>query len=387
LGKKIISFRGLLINQNQRFIAIKLRFECKWLEHINSLHLFAINYRMASRKLNDGWFRFFGIPLIALMGNIIFYNRNDSGDERFGFGIIFLLSLAETMIIWEANRMIIIYYRRKFPSLDQTKKRLIRIGIGCLIITLILRVLNIYLYDATMLWGYRFPLEGYLHSVFVALLLVVILAGIYEGIYYYSQWQKTAVEAEALKKENLQTRLDSLKTQINPHFLFNSLGTLSSLIEEDPGKAQHFVNDMSSVYRYLLQTSENSLTTLQNELDFIKAYNQMLQTRFAEGLTISINIDPRFLHYQLPVLTLQVFVENAVKHNIILADRPLHIDICTNDDGWLTVKNNLQKKSSPVISHNLGLNNIAAKYKLLDQPDIIITQTNEDFKVTVSLIK
>ena len=342
---------------------------------------------MASFKLNDGWFRFIGIPLIALMGNIIFFNRNNSGDERFGFGMIYLLSLAETMVMWEANRVVVKHYRKRFPSLAQTKQRLIRIAVGCLIVTLILRTLNIYFYDATMLWGYRFPLEGYLHSIFVALLFVIILAGIYEGIYYYSQWQKTAVEAEALKKENLQTRLESLKTQINPHFLFNSLGTLSSLIEEEPAKAQRFVNDMSSVYRYLLQTSENSLTTLYNELDFIKAYNQMLQTRFAEGLQVIVNIDQRFLHYQLPVLTLQVLVENAVKHNTILADKPLCIEIHTNNSAQLSVKNNLQKKTSPVISHNLGLNNIALKYKLLGQPEIIIKQTSEYFKVTVPLIK
>jgi two-component system LytT family sensor kinase len=218
-------------------------------------------------------------------------------------------------------------------------------------------------------------------------LFVIILEGIYEGIYYYSQWQKTAVEAEILKKENLQTRLDSLKTQINPHFLFNSLGTLSSLIEEDPAKAQHFVNDMSSVYRYLLQTSENSLTTLQNELDFTKAYTQMLETRFPEGFHVSVNINARFLAYQLPVLTLQVLIENAVKHNTILAHKPLYVEIYTEKNGELSIRNNLQKKTSPVISHHLGLNNISAKYKLLGQPDIKIEQTNGYFTVTVSLIK
>ena len=104
---------------------------------------------------------------------------------------------------------------------------------------------------------------------------------------------------------------------------------------------------MSSVYRYLLQTTENSLTTLQNELDFIKAYKQMLQTRFADGLCIQTDIDERFLKYQLPVLTLQVLVENAVKHNTILADKPLQIEICGSDSNWLSVKNNLQKKTSP----------------------------------------
>lgn len=342
---------------------------------------------MASWKFNDKWFRFLGIPFFALMGNIVFYNRNESGDERFGFWTIYLLSVAETMILWEANRLVILYYRRRYPSLDQTRQRLTVILIACMLLTLVIRSLNIWLYDTTELWGYRFPLEGYLHSIFVALLFVIIVAGIYEAVYYFLKWKDVAVEAEVLKKENLQTQLDSLKTQINPHFLFNSLGSLSSLIEEDPGKAQSFVNDMSSVYRYLLQTNEKGLTTLQKELDFLQAYYHMLKTRFEEGLQLTLNINEAYLDFLLPPLTLQILLENAVKHNVVLASRPLSVEIYTDDAQHVFVVNNLQKKTSPVASNKMGLNNIASKYKLLNQPDIVISQTETHFGVMVPLIK
>jgi hypothetical protein len=342
---------------------------------------------MSSWRHSDKWFRFFGIPLFALMGNIIFYNRNDSGEERFGFWIIYLLSVAETMMLWEANRLVILYYRKKFPLLKQTKQRLTAILIVCFIVTLIVRTLNIWVYDRTEFWGYQFPLEGYLHSIFVALLFVIIVAGIYEAIYYFVKWKDVAVEAEALKKENLQTQLDSLKTQINPHFLFNSLGSLSSLIEEDPKKAQVFVNDMSAVYRYLLQTNDRGLTTLQKELDFLNAYYQMLKIRFEDGLQLQLNIDERYLDWLIPPLTLQILLENAVKHNAVLPSKPLHVKIYTDSMQNIFVVNNLQKKTSPVISNKTGLNNIAAKYKLLNQQDITIKQTETYFQVIIPLIK
>jgi len=342
---------------------------------------------MTVARINDKWFRFLAIPLFALMGNIIFYNRNDSGEERFGFWIIYLLSVCETIVLWEANRLVILYFRRKYPSLNETKKRLTAIFIVCMLVSLVIRTLNIWLYDETEFWGYKFPLEGYLHSIFVALLFVIIVAGIYEAIYYFVKWKDVAVEAEALKKENLQTQLDSLKTQINPHFLFNSLGSLSSLIEEDPKKAQVFVNDMSAVYRYLLQTNERGLTTLQKELDFLNAYYQMLKIRFEDGLQLQINIDERYLDWLIPPLTLQILLENTVKHNAILPSKPLLVKIYTDSMQNLFVVNNLQKKTSPVISNKTGLNNIAAKYKLLNQREITIKQTDTYFQVIVPLIK
>lgn len=343
---------------------------------------------MAAEKLNDKWFRFIGIPLIGLLGHIIFFNRNDSGSERFGFFTIYILSVAETVLLWEANRLVVLYYRKRYGGLQNTPKRImITLGV-CTLVTVFLRTVNIYLYDQSLFWGYRFPLEAYLHSIFVALLFVVIIAGCYEGIYYFRMWKNTAVEAEALRAANLQTQLDLLKVQLNPHFLFNSLGSLSSLIDESPGRAKIFLEQMSIVYRYLLQAHDKSLTTLKEELDFIFSYSQMLKTRFGEGLVLDMRLlNKAHLEYQLPPLTVQVLLENAVKHNAILPHRPLVVSIQTDTAGYLTVSNNLQKKKSPVYSNKKGLANIIAKYKFMNQPDIRIEETPDRFCVRVPLIK
>ena len=337
--------------------------------------------------LNDKWFRFVGIPVVALMGHIIFYNRNSQGDERFGFWVIYLVSLAETIIIWEAARLVIIYFRRRYPAIEQSRQRITGILIAGTIAVIIIRTLNIYLYDKTLLWGYTFPLEGYLHSVFVALLYLIIVGGIYEGIYYFNMWKSAALEAEALRNENLQTQLDSLKSQINPHFLFNSLSSLASLIPEDPHKAGEFVNELASVYRYLLQANDAELTTVEKELAFIQAYTRLLHIRFDDAFTVTVTADARYACYLLPPLTLQLLVENAVKHNIILPQKPLHVNIFTDENDNLIVENNLQEKNMQEERGKLGLKNISAKYKLLKQRDIIVEKTPGSFKVIIHLIK
>lgn len=339
-----------------------------------------------NKKINDNWFRFIGVPLCAFMGHIIFYNRNDNGDERFGFWIIYLLSLAETMVLWEVNRFAILRIRQWFPSMEQTYRRIGVSLVVCMVLTVVVRSLNMLLYDKTAFWGYQFPIEAYLQSIAVALLFVIIVGGFYEGIYYFQQWKSLVVETETLKRESLQTQLDSLKAQINPHFLFNSLGSLSSLIEESPEKAQDFVAGLSQVYRYLLQSNEQTLISLQKEMDFIDAYYSLLQTRFTQGLQLKTSIDAECMEMLLPPLTLQLLLENAVKHNAVLPARPLVIEIFTDNEQYLHVRNNLQTKSSPVPSNKTGLNNIVTKYELLRQPNVRIAQTDTHFEVAVPLI-
>ncbi|ULQ56332.1 histidine kinase [Flavihumibacter rivuli] len=341
---------------------------------------------MAANQLKDTWFRLAGLPILALIAHTVFYNRNMSGAERFDFWEIYLLSLLEATALWEFNRQVIIYFRKKFPSLEATNRRIIYTLVFCTLVTLVVRTINIYIYDKTLLWGYHFPLEAYLHSFFVALLFVVIVAGIYESIYYFSKWKVMAVETEKLKKEALLTELNSLKAQINPHFLFNSLGSLSSLVDENPRKAQQFIGEMSIVYRYLLQGNEKVLTTLREEIRFARAYTSMLKTRFDEGLQLSIQTGKEYEEYLLPPLTLQLLIENAVKHNAVQPDKPLHVDIRTKVKPELTITNNLQPKTGPVPSNKTGLNNIATKYKLLHQPDISINKTEHQFVVTIPLI-
>jgi LytS/YehU family sensor histidine kinase len=215
----------------------------------------------------------------------------------------------------------------------------------------------------------------------------VIIGGIYEAIYYFRKWKNIEVEAEMLKKENLQSQLDSLKQQVNPHFLFNSLNTLSSLMRKDVNKAEKFLDELSKVYRYLLRNNEGELINLSTELQFIESFVHLLKTRYGDALQMTISVDEVAKNLLLPPLTLQLLVENAVKHNIIDKQMPLLITLETDDRSWLSVSNNLQKKSISLPSNKVGLSNIAGKYKLLEQPSIIISETKEKFTVSIPLIK
>jgi LytS/YehU family sensor histidine kinase len=169
--------------------------------------------------------------------------------------------------------------------------------------------------------------------------------------------------------------------------LFNSLNSLSSLISDEPGKAEKFLDEMSKVYRYLLRTNEDGLTTLESEMQFIQSYFHLLKTRYGDGLNMEINIDPYYLNHHLPPLTLQMLVENAVKHNTLLKNNPLNILIMTTNSGKLIVSNNLQRKDRKVSSNKVGLTNIVKKYRLMKQEEISIRDDGREFAVVIPLIQ
>lgn len=204
------------------------------------------------------------------------------------------------------------------------------------------------------------------------------------------QRQRESLEAELavgrLQQEKMAVQLRALQSQVNPHFLFNSLNTLSSLIEESPRQAGQFVDELSSVYRYLLRANDMPLTTLGAELDFIRSYYHLLQTRHGAGIDLRIEVEDRYLATQLPPLTLQLLVENAVKHNVVLPDQPLTIHLSTDGAHRLLVSNNIQRKPARALSNGVGLSNILTKYGMLNQPAPAIEDDGREFRVTLPLV-
>jgi LytS/YehU family sensor histidine kinase len=226
----------------------------------------------------------------------------------------------------------------------------------------------------------------FLQTLSYALLFSYLIAGFYETRYFIYEWGKSFAEAEELKKLNLQIQIASLKNQINPHFLFNSLNTLSSLVAADKLKAGKFIDEMSNVYRYVLQNNEKDLIPLRDEIEFIRSFFDLLKTRYEEGILLEFDIEEQYLDYLLPPHTLQLLVENAVKHNVVSAKDPLSIKIYSDQYGQLIIENNVQQKSTSVKSNKMGLANIFAKYKLLSQPQVIINHTIHLFQVILPLI-
>jgi len=189
-----------------------------------------------------------------------------------------------------------------------------------------------------------------------------------------------------LQKENLQSQFEMLKNQVNPHFLFNSLNVLVSLIKLEPDTAEKFTEQLSKVYRYVLENKEKDLVSLETELDFLKAYVYLLEIRFMDKVKISINIPEELLCMLLPPIALQLLIENAIKHNTFSKKSPLFIDIHVDEENYLHVLNNLQTRENRIESTGVGLNNIETRYKYLTDKKMSYGIINDCFEAKIPLI-
>ena len=192
-------------------------------------------------------------------------------------------------------------------------------------------------------------------------------------------------KAQLLEKEKTHVMYENLKQHLNPHFLFNSLTSLSSLIRIDQKQAGNFLDKMSKVYRYILKNRDNETVPLLEEIKFVKLYNELQKTRFGEGLEINMNIDEEHYHRKIAPVTLQNLVENAIKHNTADIDSPLVIDLFVKDD-YLVVKNNLQKKTFVETSNKQGLGNMQSLYRFLSDREMTVEEKDDCFVVKVPLI-
>ena len=204
------------------------------------------------------------------------------------------------------------------------------------------------------------------NNIIVGIIINTFVVSILEGYYYFKQWKKSLVQTEQLKRENIQSQFEALKNQIDPHFLFNSMNTVYSLIDTHPDKAKEFISKFSKTYRHLLDVKEKVVVSLKEEIEFLNSYIFLQKIRHEGNLEISINIDALKLNNYIPPLSLQMLVENAIKHNIISENKPLKIKIFNNNDS-LIVKNNLQPKDSINESTKIGLNNLTERYKHISE--------------------
>ena len=219
--------------------------------------------------------------------------------------------------------------------------------------------------------------------IFILVILMLGLIALAKNLIYKARREADIQEKERLAKQNLQNELSALKNQINPHFLFNSLNSLNSLIRENK-EATNFVNQLSYMYRYILQSGNRDLVELREELKFIDSYVFLIKTRYRDKFSIEVLVDEEIMSYQIPVLALQLLVENAVKHNEISNRNPLHVKIF-HDDDFLIVENKIQPRSTFVDSTGQGLVNINKRYMLLKEKSIKISNENNIFRVKMPL--
>lgn len=266
----------------------------------------------------------------------------------------------------------------------------LRLLAGILIHTLLSAVL---VYGT--LWGYeRLYSESSLfvedtNDVLIKIGILLFCAAlvynvIYFAIYSYYHYSKGQLLALQLKRKQTQLQLNALKSQLSPHFLFNSMNTLSSLFQKDTEKAETFIRALGNSYEYVLNKYDDPLVTVGEELTFVNSYCVLIRTRFGEYLTLDLNLPAQVLESKIPPLTLQMLVENAVKHNVMGPSSPLTLTIGA-DTGKITVTNNKTAKRPKMESLRIGLRNIASRYELLTDKTIEVTDT-DIFKVQLPII-
>ena len=229
-------------------------------------------------------------------------------------------------------------------------------------------------------------MRNIINNSLITSVLNLIIITVIEAIIWFKRNQQSLVKAERLEKENSQIRFETLKSQLNPHFLFNSLNVLSSLIKKDSDKAQKFVDEFSSVYRYTLDVIEKPVVELREEIDFTKSYLFLQKIRFDNAVDMDINVDASRLNYFVPPLAVQTLLENAFKHNKATTDNTLKIKIY-NENELLLVINNLQPKIKSADSKGVGLNNLRKRYELLGSQLPQFSVTEKEYIAKIPLIK
>jgi two-component system, LytTR family, sensor kinase len=219
--------------------------------------------------------------------------------------------------------------------------------------------------------------------VVVMVLMYNIIMLVFYAYYHYAEGQIVEVKIE---RKQLKLQFEALKSQLSPHYLFNSLNTISSLIHQDPNKAEDFIRRLADTYQYILNTHQQQLISLEKELEFVKAYYYLLCVRYTEGLNLEINIPEQLLNYQVPPLTVQILVENAIKHNVFSKETPLNIYLGVIDNVLLKVINNKTKVPKMVKSNHIGLKNIEKRYGFFTKSKVKIID-KLDFEVNVPIIK
>ena len=336
-----------------------------------------MNEMKCSGKLKDyGWG-----SLIAIAGSVVaIYFMCTSCRSRvdlFIWNVVF--SSIAWLTLWTVNNELNHYLNRKISWIHAPIKRL-TVGILATIFFTVLAIMML-LMTWEYIWDWNFV--NYSEIIINSLMITFFISLFFHGRSFLFQWKQSAVEAERFQKESMTATYESLKNQVNPHFLFNSLNALTNLVYEDQDKAANFIKQLSEVYRYVLDTRDKEVVPLEEELKFLKSYTYLQQIRFGDKLSIDISL--KDLKSMVAPLALQMLIENAVKHNEISEENPLHLNVYRDGD-FIVVENNLQLKSFPESNSGVGLENIRKRYQFLSSVQVAVEQSDNKFIVKLPVI-
>jgi len=320
--------------------------------------------------------------LVSLPKTIYIYNKVLEGDKDFSMD--WVLDFLIKLVFFFLFSWLILQLNSNWGYLFTKYKKAIRVG-AIVILNLAILLIGAPLLDfiLTIVIGHPLPREEKGFLLFVLTVLFIILLFVSRILRLQMVSQVSIIENERLKQQNLQTELAALKNQIDPHFLFNSLNSLTCLIRDNE-KATQFVKKLSFMYRYILQSGDRDLVSLKEELKFLESYSYLIKTRYRDRFTIDIEIDKKYHEKEIPPLALQLLVENAVKHNEISETNPLTVKIFYKD-GFIYVENILQPRTVMAEGTGNGLVNLDKRYFLIAKQNITITKNDNKFSVKLPL--
>jgi len=301
-----------------------------------------------------------------------------------------VISALYSFTIAVGNGLINDYLNKKYSWVENTRKRTILGIIGTLLVNVVLvffcNYLNFIIFqhrNSAYFFSGAMGTSNWL-TINVALLISAILHA--KG--FVEAWKsstKQEVVQQKLIAKSANAQFESLKNQLDPHFLFNSLNVLSSLIDENPGQAQRFTASMSKIYRYVLEQKDKELVTVEEEINFAKTYCDLLKTRFEDSVSFDFNVNEKDLKSYVVPLSLQLLLENCIKHNFATSSKPLHIKIYS-ENGNLFIENNLQQREQVKESAGIGLANIVQRYSLLTKQNVFIEKSATFFRVKIPIL-
>jgi len=298
------------------------------------------------------------------------------------------ITLSVKVIAWQLHTLIAMILARKFPKDGETMKR---IGISLLLffpLTALVNTFILWLYHFTGFFGFEFHLKNYVLVLISGVGLNVLATFLHEGVSNFEKWKATLTETEQLQKEYAKSQLDGLKSQVNPHFLFNSINTLSSLIPENPEKAEMFLDEMCKVYRYLLQNDKGEFVSLKMELQFIRSWFYILKIRYGQAIDFAIDVTDSSLEKRIPPLTLQLLIEHVLSQNMISKVKPLQIQIVTNEQNWLELYHTVAGKiNRDELTREKSMENVMNKFRLLELAPLKITSQEGFQLIQIPLIE
>lgn len=332
---------------------------------------------------NDVWFFTIGILILSFVTDYLF----NKSFVRFPLNIAVVnwsISLLFTICNWFFMRYILIYLRIKFPEMSDSIKRIFLV----FLILVVSVILIDFLGNSLLSWFFEDdfnPLERSWVIVPVILISTMVQA-IYEAIYHYTRLKKSIIEKEQAKQMAVMSQLEALRNRAQPHFFFNTLNTLRDIIDQNSKEeAKKFVDKLADIYRFILEVDKEDLISFKKELEFSKAYLHVQQERFGENLLIHWEISDKSLDMLIVPMSLELLIENAIKHNIVSKSKPLEVFIESNTE-FLVVKNRIQLKSSALSSTKMGLKNIYKRYTLISTKEPVVLNDGETFKVSVPLL-